>query len=244
MATKFFINLAVLLCLSIPALAQEESGNTAQQQATLSQLGGNQFNVVQLFNDKNSKGVEGFPYLHEDWLQGTITWANGKKLGQVPLKLITYGKQGRQLMARRPQGDSVIIELPRIRQVVMYHANKDSTVIKRVIHQEQVNGDLLEVVYEGDRASLYIRHNAVLLPATKPGPYSNGRNTDVLEKQKHYLLKVNNDPALRPVRLRKKDFLEAFADKATALNSFCKSANIDFTNPMDIKKLLAHYHSI
>jgi hypothetical protein len=241
MFIRFFIGFLLLTCSGATLMAQADA---PQLQANIDQLPtNNNFAVVELFSGLK-QSIAGTPFLYDDWLTGTIIWTNGKMTRKVPLKFITFGREARQIMARRPQGDSIILILTQLRQAVLYREGGDSTILKRVVHAEQANGELLEVVQEGDRASLYIRHNTVLLPATVPGPYSNGRNTDTLEKHHHYLLKIGKGITLHPVRARKKDFLEALKDKNDRLKDFCKRENIDFDNPADLKKLLLYHNSL
>lgn len=228
-----------LSLLATTAVYGQESGYDAQQ--NVNALAGSS-NVVRTY-DTRYEGVKGSPFFTQSWSEGVLFYSDGKKSAALPLKHDVYKNQ---LVAKRPQGDSVLINTGNVSHFQLKDPAGKVYLFKKFPGLKTADAGLtsafFQVLYEGKMA-LLIKHNKSLVKANYQGAYSADRPYDELVSQSEYYLK-KADQTLIKIRMNKKAILDILQDKQSTVKEFVEKEKIDFKDEASVAKLLAYYDSL
>lgn len=237
------ICLYIIFCGIVqPVFAQNPNGLDAQ--TNLNSIGSHDPNGVVRHFDTRYRGITGSPFLSNQWNTGTITLNNGKIFTNVPLKIDLYSQE---VLAKRPAGDSIIIQANAIQQVQLTEANTGKKyTFKKIsfIRNENpgVKDTYADIIYEG-KYSFIAERKKKLIKANYKGAYSTGQPYDeFVDETTYYIQKP--DKSLEKVKLNRKAIADVFSSHQDKLKSFIASENIDFKNEQDVMKLFAYYNSL
>ncbi|QIX62996.1 hypothetical protein HER32_18185 [Hymenobacter sp. BT18] len=200
------------LALALPAAAQQATGSALGDQENLRLLSGGDVNAAIITVDKRYEGVRGTPFLLPVWASGNLLLASQKQVAGVPLKYDVYNQQ---LMAKRPAGDSLWVELRNIREFTL----TDPRALPGQANQRRFRRfsgapglpprtDFLEVLHDSGPYQLLKRPGKQLVKANYQQAYSADKPYDELVDNTDYYL-LSPQGTLSPVKPAAKALLSA-----------------------------------
>ncbi len=237
-----FVILATFACvLHVTLAAAQREGADAQQ--NLNALGGAGSNVVQLF-DTRYEGIRGNPFVLPYWCSTEVVFKDGRRFKEVPLKYDVYQNQ---IVMRRPQGDSIILNPAPISHFTLQDvAAGKSYLFKKFTlppdEQARLKNRFLQVIQEGS-TSLVVSRGKSIVKADYKGAYNSGRAYDeLIDDTQYYLLRP--DGSMVGIRLNRKSVLEGFAKHQAEIKAYAQQENIDFKDENAVGKLVAYANTL
>ena len=234
--------LATCICLLNVTLAvAQREGVDAQQ--NLNALGGMGSNMVRIF-DTRYEGIRGTPFLLPYWCSTEVVFKDGRRFAGVPLKYDVYQNQ---VVIKRPQGDSVILDnAPISHFTVQDVATGKNYLFKKILlppgDQVNLKNKFLQVIQEGS-TSLVVSRNKSIVKADYKGAYNTGRAYDeLIDNTQYYLLRP--DGTLVDIRLNRKSVLEGLDQHQAEIKAYAQQQNIDFKDENAVSKLAAYANSL
>lgn len=199
-----------LLLLPAAALAQATGlSNDQQRDGVLT----SRFGLGYVLAPAEPAGVQGSPLLVPGWLPGRLQLSGGTKVYEVPLKYDVYRQE---LRARRPPGDSVVVELARVQEFSL--AARRFACYPAAGLPADVKGGCGEVLYDGPRAQLLkYQRKELVQQRTEAGGYAETTTVPVLEAQTAYYLRWPADGHFTALRPRRASLEQALAGQPAAL---------------------------
>ncbi|AFK04263.1 hypothetical protein Emtol_3130 [Emticicia oligotrophica DSM 17448] len=195
--------------------------------------------------DLRYEGMQGTPYFIDEWLTGTLLFINGST--GTKTHLLKYNTHTKELMMKRPQGDSIIIFPNQITAFTINDAAKSINYPFVKVENLKADGGtvpvcFLMVLYKNKSSLLkYVSKN--VLKANYQGGYSSDRRYDsYIDNSQYFIRKADN--SLVKVRLKKGSVIDALEDKKAQVEEYIKKENLSFKNDIDIAKVLAFYDSL
>ncbi|ALD21187.1 hypothetical protein AM218_08125 [Hymenobacter sp. DG25A] len=228
-------------------MAQQVSSNPLAEQENLRVLGANGLNNIVMVKNKLYEGVKGTPYFLPAWSTGDILLSTKQRVTNVPLKYDVYS---RQIMARRPKGDSVWVDQGRIVEFTLQDARalpgQPAIHIFRLfanLPNQPNRPEFLEVLHPTGPYVLLKRPVKTLYKASTQQAYSADRPYDELVDTPEYYL-LNPQGTMTLVKPSQKALLAAVpAQWAEPLRAQLKKANLrtedDLFNAVSQLNLLA-----
>ncbi|MBG8554884.1 hypothetical protein [Hymenobacter guriensis] len=108
--------LFVVFGAAIPTYAQQAAGSSLVDLQNLRLVSDSKVATTYLKVDKRYEGIRGTPFLLRGWSTGDILLTTNQRVKAVPLKFDLYNQQ---LMVRRPQGDSILLDLRNIQEFTL-----------------------------------------------------------------------------------------------------------------------------
>ena len=241
MKLPFAVFAASICLLNVTLAAAQREGADAQQ--NLNALGGTGSNMVRTF-DTRYDGIRGTPFLLPYWCSTEVIFKDGRRFSEVPLKYDVYQNQ---IVFKRPQGDSVILNAAPVSHFTMQDIlTGKSYLFKKFFlspgDQARLQGRFLQVIQEGS-TSLVVSRSKAIVKADYKGAYNAGRPYDeLIEDTQYYLLRP--DGSLTGIRLNRKSVLEAFTKHQAEIKAYAQQENIDFKNEDAVGKLVAYANSL
>ncbi len=195
--------------------------------------------------DLRYEGMQGTPYFIDEWLSGKLVFTNGD--AGKKSHLLKYNTQTKELLMKRPQGDSIIVFPNQITAFTIIDASKN--VSYPFIKVENLKADggtvpvcFLMVLYKNKSSLLkYVSKN--VLKANYQGGYSADRRYDsYVDNSQYFIRKFDN--SLVKVKVKKSSVLDALEDKKAEIEAYIKKENLSFKNDFDIAKVLVYYDSL
>lgn len=195
--------------------------------------------------DLRYEGMQGTPYFIDEWLSGKLVFTNGD--AGKKSHLLKYNTQTKELLMKRPQGDSIIVFPNQITAFTINDASKN--VSYPFIKVENLKADggtvpvcFLMVLYKNKSSLLkYVSKN--ILKANYQGGYSADRRYDSYVDNSQYFIR-KSDNSLVKVKVKKSSVLDALEDKKAEIEAYIKKENLSFKNDFDIAKVLVYYDSL
>ncbi|QKJ28956.1 hypothetical protein HQ865_04040 [Mucilaginibacter mali] len=179
------------------------------------------------FNVRNYDGVEGSPYLYDDWMSGTVKMSNGSVYKNVYLKF--NGKEGKPYF--KGKDDSVLEFVDPIAEFTINNNGADQQFISN-------NGAFYQVLTNG-------RINLLKQPVKEiqqnPTYVGAAPTKTFISADKYFILKDNKTT---PFKRDKKAVTTALADKQTQIEAYLKKENPNLKDDADLAKLFIYYNSL
>lgn len=241
MKLSFAVFATATWLLHVTLAAAQREGADAQQ--NLNALGGAGSNLVRTF-DTRYDGIRGTPFLLPYWCSTEVIFKDGRRFSEVPLKYDVYQNQ---IVFKRPQGDSVILNAAPVSHFTMQDIlTGKSYLFKRFslspADQARLKDRFLQVIQEGS-TSLVVSRSKAIVKADYKGGYNAGRPYDELVDDTQYYL-LRPDGSLAGIRLNRKSVLEAFTRNQAEIKTYAQQENIDFKNEDAVGKLVAYANSL
>lgn len=195
--------------------------------------------------DLRYEGMQGTPYFIDEWLSGKLVFTNGD--AGKKSHLLKYNTQTKELMMKRPQGDSIIVFPNQITSFTINDASKNVSYPFVKVENLKADGGtvpvcFLMVLYKNKSSLLkYVSKN--VLKANYQGGYSADRRYDsYVDNSQYFIRKADN--SLVKVKVKKSSVLDALEDKKAEIEAYIKKENLSFKNDIDVAKVLVYYDSL
>lgn len=195
--------------------------------------------------DLRYEGMQGTPYFIDEWLSGKLVFTNGD--ADKKNHLLKYNTQTKELLMKRPQGDSIIVFPNQITAFTINDVSKNVSYPFVKVENLKADGGtvpvcFLMVLYKNKSSLLkYVSKN--VLKANYQGGYSADRRYDsYVDNSQYFIRKADN--SLVKVKIKKSSVLDALEDKKAEIEAFIKKENLSFKNDIDVAKVLVYYDSL
>ena len=204
-----------------------------------------EFNVIKarMNNEPYSRtdvynNAEGSPFLTSEFVSGSLITKDSLMYRNIPLRYNVFKDEMEFLIGadenRRVIGDP--------RNFLFYIlGDKTFTYLTFTDNKRPAHG-YFEVLNKGNCQVLKKKQIVYLEPEAAKG-YSEAKPPRFEEKNERYYLKFYSQLP-REVRLRRRNVLEAFADKSDAIAGFVNDKNLSYNNPVDLVKMAEYYNQI
>ena len=196
--------------------------------------------------DLRYEGMKGTQYFIDEWLLGQLIFSNGnnKTPKSIPLKYDTFTKD---LIFKRPQGDSIIVNPKQISGFVINDPSHN--ISYPFVKHENLKTETgiiplcyLMVLYK-NKTSLLKYISKRVQKADYQGAYSVDRRYDsYLDYSEYFVQKP--DSSLTRVKLKKSSIVDILEDKKPQIEAFIKKENLTFKNDIDVARVLSYYDSL
>lgn len=192
--------------------------------------------------DRAGRSVKGSPYWRDSWVPGQIVWLNGSITNGVPVKILTYKQT--ELCTKQPNGDSVVVAIGKIKSVRFVDPeNKDSVVFKKIRHTENVNGELMRVIYDGS-FTIVARQINTLQNNSSASNSDAGYEFEEYIKKVEYFLYESKKALLTKTKLGKKSILKVMPGNEGDLEAYAETNKLNLDKEKDVARLAAFYDSL
>jgi hypothetical protein len=187
--------------------------------------------------ERKYAGVEGSPYLFDDWLKGDITLTDDKVKEDVPIRYNSHLDQVEIVN----NGQRLALNPGAIKGFTIYSYNENGN---RITHQFR-NGfnldsysknDFFQVLYDGENKLLVKLKNQLIEGANNSYGASMGDRFDT--SKKYYLVK--EDGTVHNVKLRRRDLKKAFPEKVQEMKAFQREQGADLGSEVGVITFLSY----
>jgi hypothetical protein len=206
----------VILVPGLLALSLSVPLSGKAQNSELNRDPGNNFNNGYALPAADRNEVKGSAFLLPYWSPATIQLTAGGAAIPTALKYDVYRQE---LRIKRPQGDSVIVPLNKVKD---FSLTSNATPRRFVCYPAatlppEAGGGCAEVLADGTHAQfLKFVRKEVVKQAGESSSYASASTVSVLETQTNYYLRWA-DGHLSPLRLKRASLEQALAGQAAAL---------------------------
>ncbi len=184
---------------------------------------------------EKEKGLEGSPWLMEDWSPGTVRLISGKIIEGLSYRYNVYRNR---LYFQYENAEFVISAPDSIDQLVLggkifVYDNPDSLAKDKK--------RLMEIAVDGP-ARLYVNYYPFIIPANYNIVLGSGNANETVSVREAYLIKAGT--TLTAVDKKGKNIPDAFADKKQEIDAFMKKMNFSVKKRSDIEKVVKYYNSL
>ena len=204
MTTRFF--LPVLLAMPLLGMAQ---------MSELSRGSNGVFNNGYSLVPSSSGQVRGNPFLVLGWLPASLQLVGNTTPTPTTLRYDIYRQE---LRVQRPQGDSVVVPLNRVKEFSLTGLNRRFVCYPAASLPADVAGSCAEVLADGPHLQLlkFVNKKLVKQPSEQGG-YASNTMVDALEETTAYYLRWPADGHLAAVRLKRGSLEQALSGQPAAL---------------------------
>jgi len=204
MTTRFFLS----VLLAVPLLGKA-------QMSELSRGSNGVFNNGYSLVPSGSGQVRGNPFLVVGWLPASLQLIGSTTPTPATLRYDVYRQE---LRVQRPQGDSVIVPLNRVKEFSLTGLNRRFVCYPAATLPADVAGSCAEVLADGAHLQLlkFARKKLVKQPSEQ-GSYASNTLVDALEETTYYYLRWPADGHLAAVRLKRSSLEQALSGQPAAL---------------------------
>lgn len=218
----------LFLFLSMSILAQDDAINNMNTSATYKNLRTNSSGMW-VTSKPLDKTIQGTPYLFSSW-EGSFLISsmegNQYKLFNLNYNLLT--KKLETVMGK----DSVFqYDISKIDYVKNF--NRKYKVINNELYQELILGEKISLL-KGFHVAVI---DGVISPLTQQYTTPNR----YVQKSKYFYLKGEK---FLEIKLKKKDVLSAFGDKAEQIKIYAKENKLSFGEETDVMTMFRHYNTL
>ncbi|WP_299761119.1 hypothetical protein [uncultured Pontibacter sp.] len=189
-------------------------------------------------HEYNTISMQGSPYLHPDWAEGSIALSNGTIYQGINMMY----DQVKDVIVFKTKDNQVRELIEPVQEFsISYIQNNEkvSKIFRKGYSGESVSPDtFLEVLTDGKTALLKRTSKNIF---DRKNYSSATIDREVQESEDYY---VANGNKLVKVKKTKSSLLSALPEKADYLQTYIKSNALNLRNDSDIAKLVAYYNSL
>jgi hypothetical protein len=204
-----------------------------------------EFNVIKarMNNEPYSRtdvynNAEGSPFLNSEFVPGSLITKDSLMYRNVPLRYNVFRDEMEFLIGadenRRVIGDP--------RNFLFFILGDKTFTYHTFIDNNRPAHGYFEVLNKGN-CQVLKKKQVVYLEPEAPKGYSEARPPRFEEKNDKYFLKFDMQLP-REVRLRRRNVLEAFANKSNEIAGFVNDKKLSYNNPGDLVKMAEYYNQI
>lgn len=216
----------LFLFLSMSSFAQDDAINTMNSNATRYNMNGSGMWVTSKPLDRT---IQGSPYLFPGW-EGSFL-ISSKEDKQYKLFNLNYNLLTKKLETVMGKDSVFQYDISKIDYVKSF--NRKYKVINSELY--------LELIF-GEKASLLKGFSAVVIDGViSPLTQQYTTPNRYVQKTKYFYLKGET---FLEIKLKKKDVLSAFEDKADQIKKYAKDSNLSFGDENDVISLFRYYNTL
>lgn len=184
---------------------------------------------------ESEKGLDGSPWLTENWAPGTILLISGKSIEGLKYRYNVYRNL---LYFQYADADYMVGSQDSIDYLIMdgrkfVYDNSDPA--------NQDKRRLMEVAVDG-KARMYVNYYPEIIPANFNVALGSGNKNETVAVKESYLIKLGK--VLTVVDKKGKLIPVALTDKSQEVSAFMKTEKISARNRADIEKVVRYYNSL
>jgi hypothetical protein len=184
---------------------------------------------------ESEKGLDGSPWLTENWVPGTVRLIKGKTIEGLKYRYNVYRNQ---LYFQYADADYMVGSQDSIDYLIM---DGKKFVYDNSNPANQDKRRLMEVAVDGI-ARMYVNYYPEIIPANFNVALGSGNKNETVAVKESYLIKVG--AVLTVVDKKGKLIPIAFADKGQEVSAFMKTEKISPRKRTDIEKVVRYYNSL
>jgi hypothetical protein len=154
------------------------------------------------------------PSLMAGWVPASLQLIGSAAPASVPLRYDVYRQE---LRVRRPQGDSVVVPLNRVKEFSLIGLSRRFVCYPAATLPADVAGACAEVLADGAHLQLLKFSRKKLVKQPAEGSYASNTTVEVLEEKTDYYLRWPTDGHLSVVRLKRGSLEQALSSQPAAL---------------------------
>lgn len=186
------------------------------------------------------KGVQGSPYLYDEWTTGTVY----TRVGTFKNEKIKFNLKEGEIQIRTSKGDSIYVNRAEVDSFALEaKAGRQVFVLKNFdLEGRRVSAYLLRI-HQGKKAGYY-RHYAREIEYAQPNSthsYGAPPQNQFINRYRDVLLKGEK---AREVKLSRKSVVEAIGEQKDSLEAFIKQKGLRFKSDEDVSAILRYYESL
>lgn len=184
---------------------------------------------------EKEKGLDGMPWLTEEWVPGTVLTTKGTKINGLKYRYNVYRNR---LYFQFEDTDYIVSSPDSIRQLLM---DNKIFVYDDSDPSGKVNKRFMEVAVDG-KARLYVNYYSQIIPANYNIILGSGSPNETVAVKENYLIKVGD--VITAVDKKGKLIPVALAEKNKEITEFLKKEKISAKNLSDLEKVVRYYNSL
>lgn len=190
---------------------------------------------------KTHDGIEGSPLLTENWLPGTVDFANGKTAAAT----LNYNLYGDELLFKTPK-DSIVqafvdpVKSFSIKGITLEESDQTDMTFSSGFPavDDQTAKTFYQVVGDGKIKLLRCYKKKVL----ESKDFASQIGTKTFVNANSYYLFANNQ--ITKIKPSQKTILAALNDKADKIQEYVKANSVNFKSDVALAKLFGYYNSL
>ncbi|WP_413670030.1 hypothetical protein ACEN9X_08885 [Mucilaginibacter sp. Mucisp86] len=190
---------------------------------------------------KTNSEIQGNPLLTDNWMKGTVDFANGKTANAI----LNYNVYGDELLFKSPQDSSVQAFVDQVKSfsikgVVLEGSDQTDITFSSGFPavDDQTTKTFYQVVGDG-KVKLLRYYKKKILEST--GFASQVATKTFITANSYYLFSDNKIAKIKPSQ---KTILPALNDKADKMQEYIKANKVDFKSDVALAKLFSYYNSL
>ncbi|MFU8859380.1 MAG: hypothetical protein ACNA8K_03055 [Cyclonatronaceae bacterium] len=213
------------------------SQDTQRAVQNLNSSGATSGNVVVTFNE-SYYGIEGTPYLVQDFVSGAFHQSGAGRYEEVRIRYNAYEDWLEVII----DSDSLVLKPSAIRSFEF--ANSGGSHVYRNGFSSPDDGidreNYLRVMHDGNIVFLK-RHIKELKKADFDPVFNIGSRHDQFVDQERYYSAGSGSNLIEPVRMRRRDILNLMSDKSDQIARYVRDNRLNYRSAEDVVKMLEQY---
>lgn len=185
---------------------------------------------------RNTKEIEGSPYLNEEFQKGVVYTGTNKRYDGI---LLRYNAFNDQIEFKNDKDQVLAVSNPE--SVYFIELGGDKIVYRPYILNKRMKYGFFLVLGEGDM-SLFVKKTTILQQAVPSKGYQDAEPTQFVEKPDTYYLAEKGKAA--KVIMNKKELPGLFPDKSKEVAAFIKKHKVKYNKPEKLIALVQYYNSL
>ena len=181
------------------------------------------------------KGVDGSPFLSEDWKPGVVNLINGNSIKGLTYRYNVY----RNEMSFLYQEKEYAIGAPD--SIKEMNLSGQRFIFGQVMQNNIIERSFFEVATEG-KATLLVKYYIEVIPANFNVALNSGNPNDQIVVKERYCLKLGGN--IVPIDKKGKLILTALSDKKTELAEFIDKEDISLKRRDGLLKVISYYNTL
>lgn len=189
----------------------------------------------------DSYGVQGHPFLTENFVPGELINSRGQKEEGVMMRYISYNDSLQVLI----DGEEIILYSSMVYEFRFHDGNfvRHFRNGFKADDEDIEDHNFLEVLSETDDQLILMRHRKRFIESDFDPVFSTGSRYDTFRESGRLFVK-NEDGGFERVRMRRRSILRLFDDHSSEIRSYARSEDLSFSDPHDVAQMVKRYEEI
>ena len=198
-------------------------------------------NTGSVMKEKKYVGVEGSPYLYEDWRSGTFTDVDGKNRGSFKMRYNIYDDELEIIKDNK----AISINHKIVKEFEVFKLGGEGRSLFRSgypANNEYGEANFYKVLNDDGEFNLLKKYNCTITNLETKGYGESTLTQKFLPSSKYYI--YSEKTGFTKINKSKKSILEIFSKHEKKIKAFIKSNKINVKNDGDLAEVVKFYNSI